>query len=146
MKVTLLLSDWAEVLNGKLYIMGGGWSRVIAGFPLTIGVAIMIRVPWTGANQQHRLKFVVTTADGQPLMGPTPEGEKPVMAEGAFEVGRPPGLSPGSDIDAPMAFKLGPLVLSPGRYDCELEIDGSIEATETFEALAAPPGMGGMPQ
>ena len=26
MKLTLILADWAQVINGKLYVMGGGWD------------------------------------------------------------------------------------------------------------------------
>jgi hypothetical protein len=41
------------------------------------------------------------------------------------EVGRPPGLAHGADIDFPLAFQIGPLPLQPGqRYQWVLDIDG----------------------
>ena len=40
MDVTLLLCDFAEAVNGKLYVMGGGWNVLFApGQPVTMSVA-----------------------------------------------------------------------------------------------------------
>ena len=42
-----------------------------------------------------------------------------------FEVGRPPGLKPGTPLDFPVAVNSGPLPLEPGgRYEWRLSIDG----------------------
>jgi len=144
-EVTLLLCDWAEVVNGKLYIMGAGWSRVLITQPVTVAVAILIKVPWAQTNQRHTLKFTIANEDGQPLTQETPDGtNEPVIAGGEFEIGRPPGTTPGTDFDTPVAFKLGPLVLTSGRYVCELEIDGTVEAKATFEGVGGfMPNMGG---
>ena len=47
-----------------------------------------------------------------------------LMDDVEFEVGRPAGLKPGTPIDFPLAFNLGPLPLEPGRYEWRLSIDG----------------------
>ena len=53
------------------------------------------------------------------------EGAQPVVIEGAFEVGRPPGIKPGVPIDVPLAINVGALPLAPGgRYEWRLSIDG----------------------
>lgn len=148
MDVHLVLCDWAEVLNGKLYLMGAGWSRVIPGQPLLIAVAVLLKVPWTKTNEQHRLEIAFVDADNNPVTTQiNPQGDmQPVRIEGRFEVGRPPGLKVGTDIDSPMAFKIGPLVLNPGRYEFQLSIDGSVEATSSFEVMAPPQLIGGVIQ
>ena len=98
MRVTMLLADAAQAINGKLYILGGGWST-IGPDPVPSAIAIKIEVPWDEANKRHKLKFELVDADGRPVTVPTPTGEKPVQLEGDFEVGRPPGLKPGTPLD-----------------------------------------------
>ena len=52
MDVTLLLCDFAEAVNGKLYVMGGGWNILFApGQPVTMSVAAVLAVPWDRTNQ-----------------------------------------------------------------------------------------------
>src|SRR5213592_1828364 len=98
MRVTMLLADAAQAINGKLYILGGGWS-IIGPDPVPSAIAIKIEVPWDEANKRHKLKLELVDADGRPVTVPTPTGEKPVQLEGDFEVGRPPGLKPGTPLD-----------------------------------------------
>ncbi len=54
------------------------------------------------------------------------DGESRPLEMGAgFEVGRPPGLMPGSPLDFPLVIQFGPLPFPPGqRYEWILEIDG----------------------
>ena len=49
---------------------------------------------------------------------------QPVAFGGDFEVGRPPGLKPGTPLDFPVAMNSTPLPLEPGRYEWRLTIDG----------------------
>lgn len=124
MKVTLLLADAAEAVNVKLYILGGGWS-ITGPDPTPSAMAIKIEVPWDQANTRHQLKLELFNDDGQPIMVPTPIGEQPVVLFGEFEVGRPPGLKPGTPLDLALAFNIAPLPLPPdGRYVWRCSIDG----------------------
>lgn len=124
MKVTILLADWAQVLNGKLYIMGGGWS-VTSPTTGPSAIALKIEVPWTETNRQHNLKLELIDSDYHPVMVQTPTGEAPLMISADFEVGRPPGLIQGSPLDVPLAFNIGPIPLAPEkRYIWKLTIDG----------------------
>jgi hypothetical protein len=142
MKVTMLLADSAQVQGGKLYLLGGGWS-VAGPEPIPMALAIKIDVPWDQANQQHKWAIALQTADGQPVIGQTPEGERPIIIDGQFEVGRPPGLVPGTPIDLPMAINLGPLPIAPGsRYVWRLEIDGYSE-DDWFLAFTTRPARNG---
>jgi len=64
MKVTMLLADAAEAMNGKLYILGGGWS--ITGPQATpSAIAIKIDVPWDLANTPHTLRLDLLNEDGR---------------------------------------------------------------------------------
>jgi hypothetical protein len=122
MKVTLLLADSAQAVAGKLYVLGGGWS-VIGPGPAPMAIAAKIEVPWDQANTKHELLLELLDADGQPV---TPEDEEnPIRIGGQFEVGRPPGVKPGTPIDFPFAVQIGPLPLEPdSRYEWRLTIDG----------------------
>ena len=51
MKVTILLADSAQAINGKLYILGGGWSIADPG-PVVMALAMKIEVPWDQAKRQ----------------------------------------------------------------------------------------------
>src|SRR3546814_16783640 len=72
----LSLADAAEAVNGKLYILGGGWS-ITGPDPTPSAIAIKIEVPWDQAKTRHQLKLELFNDDGQPIMVPTPIGEQP---------------------------------------------------------------------
>jgi len=124
MKVTLLLADFAQAVNGKLYIMGGGWS-IIGPDPTPMAIAIKIEVPWNQTNRNHNVKLELLDSDYHAVLVPTPAGNTPLIIGGDFEVGRPPGLIQGTPMDVPYAFNIAPLPLEPGkRYVWKLTIDG----------------------
>src|SRR6266446_379814 len=115
-KLTMLLSDSAQAIGGKLYILGGGWS-ITGPDPTPCAIAIKLDVPWDEANRRHKLQLALLSADEQPIIIPTPIGEQKVEVSGEFEVGRPPGIKPGTPIDLAIAFNVGPIPLPPGgRY------------------------------
>lgn len=127
MRVTILLADAAQAAAGKLYILGGGWS-VCGPEPTAMALAIKIEVPWDRANQKHHCEIDLLDADGQPVTLETPEGSRPVQMSADFEVGRPPGLKPGTPIDLPLAINVGPMPIPPGgRYEWRLSIDGQTQ-------------------
>jgi hypothetical protein len=123
-KATLLLADYAVVSDGKLTIVGGGWSQT-GPEPAPFGIGLLIQVPWDQANTMHSFAVQLLDADGEPVVVDTDEeGEQPVAFGGDFEVGRPPGLKPGTPLDFPVAMNSTPLPLEPGRYEWRLTIDG----------------------
>jgi hypothetical protein len=121
MKVTLLLADFARVANGKLDVIGGGWSMMNAQGAFGFFVAALFQIPWDQTNQKHTFRLELLDADGQGV--PTPDGET-IRAEGEFEAGRPAGLRAGTPVDAPLVVPFGPLVLDENRYEIRLTIDG----------------------
>jgi hypothetical protein len=124
MKVTMLLCDHAQSADGKLNVIGGGWS-VTGPAPAPFGIAILFQVPWDRANERHQFVLELVDADGRSFEIDGPEGAQPVRVEGTFETGRPAGLRPGTPIDFPFAMNSAPLPLPPGsRFDWRLTVDG----------------------
>jgi hypothetical protein len=124
MRATMLLADYAVVSDGKLTIVGGGWSQT-GPEPAPFGIALLIQVPWDQANTLHSFRVELLDADGGPVVLDSPEEEEQEVAFGGeFEVGRPPGLKPGTPLDFPLAMNSTPLPLEPGRYEWRLTIDG----------------------
>jgi hypothetical protein len=142
MKITMLLADYAKVSDGKLDILGGGWSVTNANTP-PAAIALYLQIPWDRANLKHKIKLDLLDADGNIATVDTDEGEKPVAhIEGEFEVGRPPGMKQGTPIDAPTAIPIPSLKLQPGqRYEWRLTIDdrGDEDWTLPFTTRPASP-------
>lgn len=133
MNVVMLLCDAAQAVGGKLYILGGGWSAHVVDQPLTMGVAVKVGVPWNLANQRHKLAIVLISEDGKPM----PE-DNPFRVEGEFEVGRPPGVTPGTTLNVPFAVNVAGVPLPVGGYRVELSIDGTKMCEESFVVVANP--------
>jgi hypothetical protein len=120
----MLLADYAVVSDGKLTIVGGGWSQT-GPDPAAFGIGLLIQVPWDQANTPHTFAVELLDADGNPVSFETDDAdEQPVAFGGDFEVGRPPGLKPGTPLDFPVAVNSTPLPLEPGRYEWRLTIGG----------------------
>jgi len=126
----ILLADFAEAIGGKLYIQGGGWSQLHLGAPVAdIYVAGMVYVPWDDANRRRRLLLQLIDQDGVEV---TLDGQ-PVEMRGEFEVGRPPGMTPGTEIEFPISAKFAGLPLQPGRYKFQLTVGATHIGDANFE-------------
>jgi hypothetical protein len=138
MDAVMLLCDAAEAVNGKLYILGGGWSQLLLpDHPANMSLAIRIEVPWHEANDPHRVIAKLVDADGGDVAIPPPGASEdvepvPVRNEVTVETGRPAGLAPGTPLEAPLVFSFHGLSLPAGSYVWELEIDGTVEARTAF--------------
>src|ERR1700684_4181428 len=97
-KVTMLLCDAAQVSDGKLYILGGGWSMT-GPDPVPSAVALKIAVDWNEGGGSHHWELFVAAAAGRPTMIDTPDGSQPVEVRGDFSVTQPTGIPEGSPID-----------------------------------------------
>jgi hypothetical protein len=124
MKVNLMLADSAQAVQGKLYVLGAGWT-ITGPDPTPSAIAMVVEVPWNDANRLFRFQLSLLTGDGQPVIVPTPAGDRPLTLEGTFEAARPLGLRPGSSLTVPLAINMGPLPLEPdSMYVWSLAIDG----------------------
>ena len=127
MRATLLLADYAVVANGKLTIVGGGWT-VTGPEPQPFAIALKLEVPWHAALDGHTVQLELLDADGQPVRTPSPEGETPVRVEARLDPQQaemPEGAKPGVPIDVALAFNFPPLPLPPASgFEWRLTIDG----------------------
>jgi hypothetical protein len=122
----LILADRAEAINGKLYMVGGGFDRVsLAGAvgPVDIDVAFGILVDYLETNQRHGFRLVLENEDNQEVL-------PPIAAE--FEVGRPPGLVAGQAQRVIYVVR-GPFPIPRvGGYHWVLYLDGARQRTARF--------------
>lgn len=87
---SLLLADFAEVVNGKLYVMGAGFTAVQLGAmdqTHRFYVAAALRIPWGYTNERIDFSGRLETLDAEPLDCWTLEGQ--------IEANRVPGQREG---------------------------------------------------
>lgn len=99
--------------------------------PLTLALAVKLLIPWDQTNKRHAMKAQLVTEDGAPVE----QDGKPVVIEGEVEAGRPPGIAPGTPIDAPIALRFNSLVLEPGGYRWEFQINHETIARASFKTV-----------
>lgn len=127
----IILADHAEVINNKLYLMGGGWdSLTVPAVPheYRLALAVAFSVPWNETNRQHNIEIEVSDQDGASL----------VKIEGQIEVGRPPGIPVGHTQRIQMGVSLGTTLKSLGTYEVSAGVQGGERRRTTFNVVAIP--------
>ncbi|MBI2908310.1 MAG: hypothetical protein HYX92_11735 [Chloroflexi bacterium] len=127
----LMLADRAEAINGKIYMMGGGWDRLyVPDFAQhqSISIATGILVPWNATNRTHSLALRVETQDATEL-----------AALGLnFNAGRPPLLGQGESQRVVLAFQLSIRLPAPGTYVVKALVNDAESKRTVFHAQALP--------
>ena len=107
----LIIADAAQVVGGKLYLLGGGYDRVTLPkgppAPHSMAVAVAFRVPWNETNTKHAFDIEILDGDGHKIFG----------GSGQFEVGRAAGIPPGQDQRTQLAMNIGWRVDKLGSYE-----------------------------
>jgi len=127
----VLVADRAEAINGKLYMMGGGWDRLaVADFsqPVHFHVALGVVVPWTATNNQHPVRVELQNEDGQTL--------EPRLEVGIL-VGRPPDAIPGQSFRALVTVASSFILPRPGAYALIATMGGRDPRRAVFHAVQA---------
>jgi hypothetical protein len=114
----LLLADHSEAVNGKLYMVGGGWN--VLRFPELprewgFNIALGIDVAWDETNAPHKLLINIQDPDGVEL------GDS-LSAE--FETGRPPGMPPGQSQRLVMSIGTRAAFTTSGPHAAVVQADG----------------------
>jgi hypothetical protein len=131
----LFLADGAQSVGGKLYVLGGGWDRIIVpqvpGKPsVSFSIALGIRVPWTHTNRKFALALELIDADGERV------GDELGLQ---LETGRPPGLKPGTPQNVPLGIGAHPEFPVVGAYTFVVKIDGAIKGKVGFDVASMQP-------
>jgi hypothetical protein len=128
----LILADAAQIVGGKLYLLGGGWDvlTVSTDFPVAqrCAVAASFTIPWNETNQRHNVEIAIASEDGTEI----------AKISGQLEVGRPAGTPLGTDQRAQFAAELGLEFKEPGSFAIIARVEGQDEARTTFRVLAGP--------
>ncbi len=119
-QLQVVLADYAVTHDGKVMMAGAGWSQV-GPTPFASALAFMAKIPWDMANQRISIRAELVDEDGRAVL----VNGSPLALEIAFEVRRPDGVKPGSDIDQNVAIQIPPIALAPGRtYEWRVSVDG----------------------
>jgi hypothetical protein len=114
MRAKILLADSAEVREGLLFMLGGGWNEC-GPAPQPFAIVGVLVGEWEEANTTHTAEFAIDDEDGNPLMVPSLTGAQPFRLSTPFEFGRPPGSPRGTTFNIPVAMQMPPIPWTPGR-------------------------------
>jgi hypothetical protein len=128
----LILSDSAQVAEGKLYMLGGGWDRLaVIGLPAVqpMGIAVGLLVPWGETNVPTNLWISIEDDDGGAVMP---------SVSARVEVGRPTGIPPGSEQRVILAFNVQVALPRLGGYAVIAGFDDGAWRRHRFTVQAGP--------
>jgi hypothetical protein len=126
----LILGDFAQMVGGKVYIMGGGWSRFSPPlYPANVqfGIAVGVRVPYMEAEDPHHVELIMESADGGTIW----------KVDADLETGRPPGTKGESQL-AMLALSGGAQLKQPGEFVIRAKVDHRERKRISFRAVASP--------
>jgi hypothetical protein len=129
----LLLADHSEAINGKVYMVGGGWNVLRLpelphewGFHITLG----LDVGWDETNTSHDIAISVHDPDGH-------EVGDGLAAE--FEAGRPPGMPAGQEQRLVMSIGTTASFESAGPHAAVVQADGEEIGRARFYVTSGAP-------
>ena len=127
----LIPADAAQVTSNKLYLLGGGWDKLTINraLPSThqMAVAASFRVGWNETNERHNFEIEIVDADGAAIG----------KVSGQFEVGRPPGVTPGQDQRTQIAVSMGLPIKQFGTYVIIARLNGEELRRYPFSVIGA---------
>jgi hypothetical protein len=124
MRVTMLLADAAQVAEGKLYILGGGWDVCGPG-PTPMAIAVKLEIPPGQTRRKHTWSVVLVDDNGEPVLLPADGQKSTVAIYGEIERIRDPKSAPPEEpVNLRFAVNITPLLLESGSsYAWRLYID-----------------------
>jgi hypothetical protein len=132
----LILADRVEALNGKLYMMGGGWDTVWGvniDQPLDISIACGVLVPYNETDDNHALTLAIHDLDGTAVAPPL---------AASFKTGRPPTLERGASTHVPFAIRAQLKFPAHGEYRIVATVDSRADGARQLAFWVQPaPGM-----
>ena len=130
----LILADAAEVVGGKLYMMGGGWSRIYAqseeAFERRIAVALSLTVPFNETFEPQSLEVEFVDGDGHSLAN---------KIQGSFEVAPTIGTPRQMNQRMMIAVNVNLPIPGPGIYEAIARVPGAEEERVPFHVMLKSP-------
>jgi hypothetical protein len=117
----VILADAVEALNGKLYLMGGGWSTISTpdlSRPLGLAIACGVEVPWSETDDDHGVSLRIDDTDGNTIV--------PALTI-QFKTGRPATLERGAVTHVPFAIRAEIQFPAAGEYVVIARVDDRSE-------------------
>lgn len=141
-----MLADGAQLAQGKLYILGGQWDRImVSQFPAqhpSMAVVLVIRIDYSEAPKTCLLTTELML-DGQ-AMG--------IKTLGQMSIGHAAGLKHGAPQFAPIAITFNNVQFEkPGRYEWVISADSEVLGHIPLEVvqgvvMSPPAGQGATPR
>jgi hypothetical protein len=127
-----MLADSVESINGKLYMMGGGWDTMKVAsidIPHKLSFACGISVPWNATDEDHTLAVTIEDTDGQQVAPPLSV---------TFKTGRSPNLERGAATRIPFAVKAEIKFPAFGAYVLTGRVDDREDGTRRMPFFMRP--------
>ncbi|MHB8574130.1 MAG: DUF6941 family protein [Dehalococcoidia bacterium] len=128
----LILADAAQVVGEKLFLMGGGWDKLLINTTLPvqqpIAVAVAFRVPWNETNRPATAEIEFQTEDGQVV----------AKVAGQLETSRPAGTPAGQPQRVQLAVNATLQIERMGTYVIIARVEGADERRTVFNVVPGP--------
>lgn len=131
-----LLADSVQVVQGKLYVLGGGWDTLfVKQFPArypSLGVGLRVRVPWSWTDQVLVIGVDLQDEDGARVLPSDP------LAQGV-KVNRPKGIPEGTDIGVARSFTFHNLTFpQEGAFSFVISLNQEVATRLRFAVRTRP--------
>ena len=121
-RILIITADAASVSEGKINMLGCGWTHIGAG-PANFSLVVRLDIPWTMTNQQVPWSLSLVDQDGHLF---TPGGDfEPIKIDAELHLERPAGVPEGSSFDVPLLFPFVGLPLRAGSYEWVFDLAGT---------------------
>jgi hypothetical protein len=120
----MLLADAAQVAEGKLNILGGGW-HVCGPGPTPMAIAVKLEIPPPQARRKHTWSVVLGDENGEPVLLPADGQKSRVEIFGEIQrILDRKSAPPEKPVHVLFAINITPLPLEPGSsYVWRLYLD-----------------------
>lgn len=133
----VMLADAAQIVNGKLYVLGGGWDTLVVSGPFPVsrpcGLAVAFRLPGAGTLPRKTARILITDLDGTSTIA---------TAEVQFQASRPPGVDDALPQRIQIATGLNLSFPKTGTYVVTVNVEGSEVGRTRFRVVQPQPAAG----
>jgi len=134
----VMLADAAQIVNGKLYVLGGGWDTLVVSGPFPVsrpcGLAVAFRLPATGSVQRKSARIQVVDQEGTSTIA---------TADVQFQVGRPLGPDDELPQRVQIAAALNLSFPKTGAYVVMVSVDSAEIGRTRFRVVQPQPATTG---